>query len=329
MIGIIDSGIDSNHSELSGKINTTLSTSFNSSALIDTRGHGTAVASIIGANWNADTVMAGICQNTTLVSLKVVDSSNNYLVPAIINAINYADTVGIDILNISLEITSISNTSLNNLTTAIANYDGLVVCAAGNSNANNNSNTVYPANINATNVISVGASTSSDIKFNYSNYGINAVHIFAPGDEIMGAAPTQMCIDGTHNDNHVIDGYHLYSGTSIAAPHVSGVAALMLAAHPNMTAAELKTCILDSADACINLKNLCTTGGRLNAYNAVRALSHYNYTDNGSTHSGICSCGKTVSGEIHVYEQVGTVARCKYCSHEIQLQKIDPELEIE
>jgi hypothetical protein len=102
-----------------------------------------------------------------------------------------------------------------------------------------------------------------------------------------------------------------------------------MAAHPSITAAQLKTSILDSVDVCVNLQNYCTTGGRLNAYNAVRALAHYNYTDNGNTHSGVCSCGQTITRVAHVYEQTGTIARCKYCSHTIQLQNVEPEEEIE
>ena len=68
LVGIADSGIDSTHSELSGRINTTLSTNFNSGGLTDTSGHGTAVASVVGSNWNSSTTISGICQNVTQIT---------------------------------------------------------------------------------------------------------------------------------------------------------------------------------------------------------------------------------------------------------------------
>lgn len=116
------------------------------------------------------------------------------------------------------------------LAEAIEGYSGLFVCAAGNESKNNDFEEIYPASYTLPNMITVGASTKEDVMWSGSNYGKVTVDIFAPGLDILTTF-----VDGTCNYTY---------GTSLAAPFVAGVAALLLSEYPNMTAEQLKSTIL-------------------------------------------------------------------------------------
>ena len=99
---------------------------------------------------------------------------------------------------------------------AIQNYSGLLVCAAGNEESNNDVTNVFPGGYNdLKNVITVGSSTMSDTRSSFSNYGRTRVDLFAPGEGILSTIST--------------DAYTQEWGTSMAAPYVTGTAALLLA----------------------------------------------------------------------------------------------------
>ncbi len=167
--------------------------------------------------------------------------------------------------------------------------------------------TSYPTAYNRPNVITVGASDeydniwqerNSDNELKKSNTGKNSVHLFAPGKRILSTYPTDICDENGQVDNattEVAYGYHVDSGTSFAAPFVTGVAALMLSINPNLTTAQLKDIIIRSVDIAPLLQNSCVSGGRLNAYKAVWIASilrfDYRYTYNSLdayTHGVIC-----------------------------------------
>ena len=289
-VGIIDSGIDITHPDLQDRVNVTLSQSFvsHTSPFEDPVGHGTHVAGIIGANGNNGIGITGVCWAVELVSLRVTDERGNLIDDALVAAINSANDKGIDILNISLGTDN--SDYKQRIKNAINNFDGLVVCAAGNSVSstdklsNRASGSIYPADIQANNLICVGASTHADTKWAKSHYG-TTVDIFAPGSPIISCYPIGMCRDADCDSfNHDVEGYHSLSGTSMAAPNVAGVAALMLAIHPELSAAELKTIIMNSAEAVYNsagnnvFGSLCVSGGRLNAYTALSSYSLHNFT---------------------------------------------------
>ncbi len=322
-VGVIDSGIDGTHPDLTNRVDRTLSKSFHSdysTALEDATGHGTHVAGIIGAQGNNNLGITGTCWNVKLVSLRAVDKSGDLNPVAILKAIQYADSQGIPILNFSGG-TTVYNADTKAIEAAIKSYDGLFVCAAGNESKNNDSSPTYPANHKFTNLISVGASTESDKKRSSSNYGATKVDLFAPGDSIISCIPTAFCTSGIcANATHVANGYHYSGGTSMAAPYVAGVAALLLSKYPSMTVHQLKEEILNNTTKITELQNLCLTGGRLNAYRIFSNISCvHNYTNyytsvSSTGHNAYCSCGAYIS-QIHTFTSSGSTLVCSKCGY--------------
>ena len=295
LVGILDTGIDSNHSSLQGKISTSLSAIFNNGQIIednnpqDSYGHGTAVAGLIAANQDQTNKVVGVCQNVTLVSLKITNSVSEANVSNAIAAIDYAKTKNIPILNISY---SWKNSDLSNSTgllTSIQNYGGLIICSAGNANinidsSNNSNNPIYPAIYNLDNLIIVGNSTSSNEKYYSSSYGISSVDIFSPGANVNCLTSTSTGYGGVPR---------LVSGTSYSAPLVAGVAALLKSNNPSLSAIKIKEIILESAVKYSSLSAYCVTGGRLDAYNALYAINHthsYRYVDCNNNYYHIKQC---------------------------------------
>lgn len=325
-VGVIDTGINAYHPDLLNRVNSSLSRCFTSdytTGLADAEGHGTHVAGIIGAQGNNAVGVVGTCWNIQLVSLRVVDSLGLIDVGAVISAIEYANTVGIKILNFSGGGSS-SGTSAKSYEIAIRNYSGLMVCSAGNNSRNNDSIPHYPSHHNnLTNVISVGASTSADLRWESSNYGNQRVNIFAPGTNILSCYPIQMCSGGTCGSGHYAEGYHVMSGTSMATPYVAGVAALLLSECPDLTAAELKRKITKSnnVDSCNGVfDNLCVSNGRLNAYKVLSDAHTYAYTKKNAGHRGVCSCGKVVE-ENHTLVVSGSYLCCEKCDYKIMVSR--------
>lgn len=286
-IGIIDSGIDYNfiYPELAQNYDFSLSRSFSSDGrapTIDSVGHGTAVASVLASNSNNNYGTTGVCWNCKFVSLKVSDYKGDFTSAGIIQAINYADEKGIPILNMSLAV----EFDLG-LKTAIDNYFGLLVCAAGNDGFYlNDFHTIYPAKFDCENMIVVGSCSNSNIRSSFSNYSEIYVDLFAPGEQLVVGYNCSGC----NSNLHLSSGFHLDSGTSYASPIVAGVAGLLLSKYPYLTANELKTTILNNVDFFNIYQFECSSGGRLNAYKALMNPYHVHNFDNVS---GICSCGFT------------------------------------
>lgn len=291
-VGIIDTGIDADHEDLSANVNTSLSRDFSlaepyiPSAVVDSGYHGTHVAGIIGAVGNNGIGITGVAQSIELVSLKIYPTSgHDSFVSNLILAIDYATSADIPILNNSNGTDSYSGTedSLSAFNTAINNYPGLFVTSAGNGNMDNDLNDNRFPKVQLSNTITVGSIDNNGMKRATSNYGAESVDIYAPGGAIYSTLP---------NDN-----YGELSGTSMAAPHVAGVAALILSymqdiSH-NMTTKQLsnqiKSTILDNAivDDGAPLDGLCVSGGRLDAFGSVynfparvTAMSGFGYPTN-------------------------------------------------
>ena len=304
-VGIIDSGIDYYHPDLVGKVSTTLSASFiegvETYGIIptDIRGHGTAVAGFIGANHN-DIGIDGVCKNITLVSLQL-DTFKPRASDAI-RAISYAEDVGIKILNLSISWDSYDNFYDGNLSAAINNYNGIVICAAGNDGRNvDESSITYPAIFTCDNLIVVGASNSNNMRWvrnntKSSNYGSTSVDLFAPGADLYHLNVKTADV----YPNTTID-----SGTSYAAPFVTGVAALLMSYRTNISINKIKECILYGVEEIPVLSGLCVTGGLLNAHNALSLAYHthsYSYSNiNAIYHKKSCTgCHYSIDEE-HIW----------------------------
>ena len=279
-VGVIDSGVDGTHPDLRDNINTSLSKCFSpdfSNPLEDNTGHGTHVAGIIGAEANNSIGIAGTCWNISIVSLRVGTKEGKFNVDAVLQAISYATVNDIDILNYS----GGSYTYRESYKEAIDNYPGLFVCAAGNDHTNNDVTPHYPSNYDLSNVIAVGSLDSYGNRSSYSNYG-TTVDIYAPGGDILSTYPMELCASGScDKSTHFINGYHSLSGTSMATPYVTGVAALMLSSCDYITPEQLKTQLLNNADN-ITIQIPSSSGGtttmgakELNAEKAVATVDEY------------------------------------------------------
>ena len=334
LVGVVDSGIDRSHPDLYSRVNTAMSRDFTSgygvpvTSVTDPTGHGTHVAGIIGAVGNNGQGLSGTCFNVTMVSLRVTDEYGDGYSSSVFFAIDYARSKNIPILNISLGwILALDSDYDMALGSVISNYPGLVVCAAGNIKQGNvplniDVDYVYPASYSNSNIITVGASDSTDAKRFSSNYGATSVDLFAPGDNILSCYPVAKCQNGTHDTAgtvHYVNGYHYLSGTSMATPYVTGVAALILAKYPLLTTDEVKDRILDTVDPVSALSEYCVTGGRLNAYKAIHDHTFTYSQITARTHRRQCSCGIDVV-EPHTWASVGNgnflCADCRYVSND-------------
>ena len=259
-VGVMEAGIAS-HADLNAHI---LSGNFTPAANADLS-HGTHVAGIIGAVSNNGIGIAGTAQ----VALVPLDRTK------FVDSLTYANSNHIAIINASFRYTvsSVDPTPAPPSTAhanAIQQYNGLLICSAGNDSNNTDSTPQYPAAYPCDNIISVASTDSSDVLAGSSNYGAVSVDLAAPGVGILSTYPPAMCSDGTHRSGHVANGYHTMGGTSMAAPHVSGVAALIKSIRPDLDALQIKSCILKGVTAVSGLSGKCATGGRLNALAALQ-----------------------------------------------------------
>ncbi len=224
--------------------------------------HGTHVAGIIGAIGNNGYGVAGVSWQVKLMPLKVLDNKGSGYISDIIDAINYAKNKGAKIINLSLEAEE-AESGINSLKDAMSSAnDCLFIVAAGNKGYDLDKINIYPASFKLENLISVGATDNSDSKGYFSNYGINTVHLAAPGSKIY-STQSRMA-PGFVN---YTTAFFYETGTSMAAPFVTGVAALLKANNQNLTNKDIKEIILASVDKINNLPFF--TGGRLNAYKAL------------------------------------------------------------
>ena len=286
IVAVIDSGIDYNHPDLAdnmfrneadcntnrrdddgnGYVNDCygIDTYNNDSNPMDDNNHGTHVAGTIGAKGDNGAGVAGINWNIKMMACKFVNSSGSGTTESAIECLEYVRTMKDRGHNIIA-----TNNSWGGGGFSQALYDAiddhrqrgiLFIAAAGNGDffgfpIDNDQTAFYPCTYDLPNIICVAATTRTDARSSFSNYGRRTVHIGAPGSDILST---------TRNGN-----YGFASGTSMATPHVTGVAALLKADDPTRDWRAIKNLILAGGDNISSMSDITVTQKRLNANGAL------------------------------------------------------------
>lgn len=281
IVAVLDSGVDYTHSDLVGNMWTrpdNLTEYFdnelgyandlhgfnavdNLADPMDENGHGTHCAGIIGAEGDNGEGIAGVNWQVQIMPLKFIGPSGSGSTKDAIEAINYVierKRAGVNVRIISASWGSRANSKALEDVIRRAGEEGILfVAAAGNSSVNTDTTPHYPSSYDLPNVLSVAATDRNDQLTSFSNYGPKSVQIAAPGADVLST--------------WLGNAFEEHSGTSMAAPMVSGVAALVIAGDPNISMRDLRKRLLDSADKLPQLKGKVASGGRLNAARAVGA----------------------------------------------------------
>ncbi len=248
---------------------------------LDEYGHGTHVAGIIGAAGNNGLGVVGVNWNVRVMAVKIYDSTGFGTTSAmLINAYNYVRMMrgrgeNIRVTNNSYggcdEACGYDQATMEALE-ALANAGVLNVFSAGNDASNVDLNPSYPGSYDLPGIITVASSTSTDARSGFSNYGPLSVDLAAPGSSILSTVMTSGL-------------YGTKSGTSMAAPHVSGAAALLSSHNPSLTNLSLKATLMNSVDTLAGWSGLVGSGGRLNVSAALanQTVCTYSLSDKSIT----------------------------------------------
>ncbi|NBP89223.1 MAG: hypothetical protein EBU59_12150, partial [Planctomycetia bacterium] len=284
VIAVIDSGVDYTHQDLAaniwvnpgeiagdgidndgnGFIDDVRGWDFgeNDNDPMDTDGHGTHVAGTIGAVANNGTGVVGVAWNVRIMPLKFEDANGNLSTDAAIAAITYATEMRLAGVNVVASNNSWGGGGFSQALLDAINAGGeagvLFVAAAGNDSNNNDQIPVYPTSYESDAILSVAATDRNNNLAGFSNFGRTSVDIGAPGAGILSTLPG--------------NAYGNLSGTSMAAPHAAGVAALVAAANPDATMEEVRDAIIDGSVPIASLAGNVASGGLLNAYGSLAAF---------------------------------------------------------
>ena len=222
----------------------------------DDNGHGTHVAGTIGAAANNAQSHVGVAWNVRLMALKAADQFGFLSSSAVIAAVDFAIAKGAKVINCSFGGYFFSQAEFDAFLRA-RNAGILVVAAAGNDGIDTDLFGHYPSGYALDNIISVAALDRRDGLASFSNRGRATVHVGAPGVEI------------TSTYNLADNSYVSLDGTSMASPHVAGVAALVFSLTNTMTYSEARNRILFTTTPVSAIATNTVTGGRVNAYRAL------------------------------------------------------------
>lgn len=220
---------------------------------MDDVSHGTHVSGTIAAVANNGIGITGVSWNARIMALKFL-SFEGGLASGAVSAILYATDMGATVMNNSWGGDFYSQIIKDAISDAEAS-GVLFVASAGNSYNDNDRMPVYPASYGLPNMITIAATDHNDIKADFSNYGANTVDLGAPGVSIYSTIPNA--------------GYISKEGTSMAAPHVSGAAALLLSKYPLLNYTQIKSRLMASADTVTGMRGLTASNGRLNIFSAI------------------------------------------------------------
>jgi subtilisin family serine protease/subtilisin-like proprotein convertase family protein len=281
VVGVVDTGVDYNHEDLASNMwvnpgeiaangidddgNGVIDDVHGFNAItgsgdpLDDHMHGTHCSGTIGAIGNNGVGVAGVNWEAQIMALKFLDASGSGTNEGAIAAIDYAVAqrsagVNLRVLSNSWGGGEFSQALLDAIQSA-GDAGILFVAAAGNFASDNDGFPFYPASYEATNVVTVAATDQDDQLADFSNFGATSVDLGAPGVDVLSTTPGNT--------------YSLLSGTSMATPHVSGVAALALSSNDTLTVDELIDLLLTSGDPIPALDGVTASGRRLNAASAV------------------------------------------------------------
>lgn len=286
VVAVVDTGVDYNHPDLAANMWSAPSAftvniggqnitcpagshgfnAINSSCdPMDDNNHGTHCSGTIGATGNNNQGVAGVNWTSSIMGAKFLNAGGSGSTADAIDAIEFtiqakqafSGSAGADvrILSNSWGGAGFSQALLDQIVRA-DDAGMLFVAAAGNNNQNIDNTPFFPASYDAPNVVAVAATGNQDDKASFSNFGGNSVHLGAPGLNVMSTVRN--------------GGFSFFSGTSMATPHVSGAAALVLSGCELDTAALMST-LLASIDPISSMSGITITGGRLNVDKALRS----------------------------------------------------------
>ena len=269
LIAVIDTGIDYNHPDLKANMWTNpgeiagdgidndgngviddvygYNAQANTGNPLDGHSHGTHCAGTIGAVGNNEMGVTGVMQNARLMAVKIFSDSGSTSTDAIVRGLMYAAKMGATITSNSWGGGPFSQAIYD----AFASNPALHVIAAGNSNYDNDKRDNFPSNYDLDNIVAVAATTRNDERASFSQWGATKVDVAAPGHQIWSTIP-----GGKYGNK---------SGTSMATPHVSGVAGLIASAYPNASNAEIKERLIKGSDPVPALVDVSVSDGRVNA----------------------------------------------------------------
>jgi thermitase len=229
----------------------------NTASSTDDQGHGTHCAGTIGGSGNNGIGVAGVNWNVTLMPIKFLGADGGGTLQGAIESVNYARLMKVDIMSNSWGGGGASQ-ALRDAIQQARDAGILFVAAAGNDGSDNDTRPTYPAAYPVDNVLAVSAINNAGGIADFSNYGKTSVHVAAPGVNVLSS--------------YTGGGYRAASGTSMACPHVSGVAALVLSANPGMSFADLKDRLIKTSQPLASVKRKVVSKGMVSAFNAINNI---------------------------------------------------------
>jgi hypothetical protein len=285
VVGVIDTGVDYAHEDLSanmwrnpgesgngketngidddgnGYIDDVHGWDFvaNDNDPMDDNEHGSHVAGTIAAVGNNGVGVVGVNWKASIMALKFLDRNGSGSASDAISAILYGAANGAHIQNNSWGGGGFSQ-ALQDAIEFARDRNVLFVAAAGNEGRNNDTTPSYPANYAVSNVVSIAASDRNEQLASFSNFGATTVDFAAPGVDILSTTPGNR--------------YQSFSGTSMATPHTAGAAALVIARFPGIDQRAVQVRLASSVDVLPVYANRTVTGGRLNVLGALSTSPH-------------------------------------------------------
>lgn len=273
-VAVLDTGLDTSHPALSGRLFTNqgeiagngkdddgngfvddvhgANTVERNGNVADGGEHGTHVAGIVAADGPE---VKGVAPRATLLPIRIFDKNGNTDVASVIDAFHYAQAQGARVINCSWGGAPYNQA----LFEAMRETDALIVCSSGNRGHDNDVEPHYPSGHDLPNVLAVAATNRDDGLSFISNYGAATVDVAAPGVQILSTVPGGK--------------YEGKTGTSMAAPHASGAAALLASLAPSLTPEELKQQLIATASPVPGLNGKLVAGGIVDAAAALSTVT--------------------------------------------------------